>query len=337
MKKVGKADNWLLALTAAVLLFPWPTFCQEQTSTRIDLSRKAAQSAQTGQVAQSPDGDSTDRNEEFKNILGIVDMIEEKYPGSSDLVAKLRGNLYRHERNQLQRNSDSFEGIGDAGITRRPRPGTGENNEPLPGSDMYSSCEGLNNKELVAQLREISAYQVGVDYTEARRLMFTKIDNVGGEVECVYTGRKGQYNQIPSDRDMNCEHTWPQSLGATGVAKSDLFHLFPTDSKANSTRGSLPFGTVSSPTWENGGSKCDGKVFEPRPEHRGNVARAIFYFAVRYGKTIDASEEAALRVWNKEDPVDETERGRCNKIENVQHNRNPFIDHPEFADRINDF
>ncbi|HNW35872.1 MAG TPA: endonuclease [Candidatus Ozemobacteraceae bacterium] len=336
MKKAGNGNNWFLALTAVALLFPWPTFCQDQTSTKINLSRQTVQTAQAGQIAQTPEPDSTDRTAEFKNILGIVDMIEEKYPASRDLAVKLRGCLYRHERNHLQQNFVPSRSVA-VSIIRRPRPGVGDNNEALPGTDIYSSCEGLKDKALVAQLREISAYQVGVDYTQARKLMFTKIDNVGGEVECVYTGRKGRYTEIPSDRDMNCEHTWPQSLGATGVAKSDIFHLFPTDSKANSIRGSLPFGKVTNPTWEGGGSKCDGSVFEPRLQHRGNVARAKFYFAVRYGKSIDAREEAALREWNKEDPVDEAERERCNKIENVQHNRNPFIDHPEFADRISDF
>ena len=44
---------------------------------------------------------------------------------------------------------------------------------------------------------------------------------------------------------MNTEHTWPQSKGATGAAKSDLHHLFPTDSKANSIRGNHPFGIVT--------------------------------------------------------------------------------------------
>ncbi|HEY9071881.1 MAG TPA: endonuclease [Candidatus Ozemobacteraceae bacterium] len=302
----------------------------------------AGNATSAGQTSPASD-EAYDRNADFKQIIGIIDLIEDRYPDTRDLTVKLRGRLYRHERRQLQGRS-SADRAGFAAdqetavqVARRPRPGVGEGVEVPPGADMYTSCQGLRDKALIQQLREISAYQMGVDYTTARKLMFTKIDNIGGEVECVYTGRKGRYTDIPSDRDMNCEHTWPQSLGATGVAKSDLFHLFPTDSKANGIRGSLPYGHVNEANWEDGGSRCDGTVFEPRPEHRGNAARAKFYFAVRYGKTIGDAEEAVLRAWNKEDPVDAAERERCDKIENIQHNRNPFIDHPEFVDQISDF
>jgi endonuclease I len=52
---------------------------------------------------------------------------------------------------------------------------------------------------------------------------------------------------------------------------------------------------------------------------------------------IDRNEEETLRQWNKEDPVDAKEMARNDRIENFQHNRNPFVDCPEFIDRISDF
>lgn len=332
-RKTGSFRNWGMTLCAAVLLMPWTSFSQTQETSKIDFSRQVAKAPQT----QNNPGSQVE-NADFQNILRTVDQIEEKLPFMNDLISKLRGQLHRHERQTQQQIFQSTNAtLENPSEFPRVRRGGDSQREPEPGTDLYSSCQGLQDQALVTQLHEISDYQVGVDYSEARRLMFTKLDNVGGQVECVYTGRKGSYHAIPSDKDMNCEHTWPQSHGATGVAKSDLHHLFPTDSQANSTRGSLPFGLVASPNWEEGGSKCDGEVFEIRPQHRGNAARATFYFAVRYGKRIDNQEEAALRQWNKEDPVDEAEKTRNDKIENVQHNRNPFIDHPEFVDQISDF
>jgi len=78
-------------------------------------------------------------------------------------------------------------------------------------------------------------------------------------------------------------------------------------------------------------------AFEVRAEKRGNVARAKFYFAVRYNLQIPAAEEATLRAWHAEDPVDDSEVKRNDAVETLQKNRNPFVDHPEFVARIRDF
>lgn len=155
---------------------------------------------------------------------------------------------------------------------------------------------------------------------------------------------------IPSNGAiLNTEHTWPQSR-FTGrfnkdLQKSDLHHLYPTDSEMNSRRGALQFGEVADDLEK---LKCPqnrlgrrnlekGTVFEPPVAHRGNVARAVFYFAVRYQMKIGSSEEATLKKWNKEDPVDEFEMKRNDLVEKYQGNRNPFIDYPEFADQVKSF
>src|SRR5690606_34771099 len=65
-------------------------------------------------------------------------------------------------------------------------------------------------------------------YSEARREMFSTIDNYNGQVECIYTGTKVTTSGIPANGTMNTEHTWPQSKGAKAEPKkSDLHHLFP--------------------------------------------------------------------------------------------------------------
>jgi hypothetical protein len=208
---------------------------------------------------------------------------------------------------------------------------------PEVGRDLYSGCQDLSDEALARELRRITGTHAPIGYQTAQDVIFAKLHNVAGKVECVYTGKVIETVGEPSATIMNVEHTWPQSQGAVGVAKSDLHHLFPTDSKANGIRGNFPFGLVTQPTWQGGGSKCDGKRFEVRPVHRGNVARAKFYFAVRYQKKIDSSEEQVLRKWHQEDPVDAGEKDRNDRIENTQHNRNPFIDRPEFVERIQDF
>jgi hypothetical protein len=147
---------------------------------------------------------------------------------------------------------------------------------------------------------------------------------------------------------LNVEHTWPQSLffgGSERIAmKSDLHHLFPAGTHINGERGNTKFGEVTdhleplSCTASRLGLGAEADLrFEPPDAHKGNVARALFYFAVRYGGQIDADEEAVLRKWNKLDPVDQAERHRNDEIEKLQGNRNPFIDHPEFVDDIADF
>ncbi len=156
-------------------------------------------------------------------------------------------------------------------------------------------------------------------------------------------------HQIPDGTVLNTEHTWPQSK-FTGrfdgnMQKSDLHHLFPTDSQMNAIRGNNHFGEVvkdskilKCPVSRTGSSaKNHSEVFEPPTAHKGNAARAIFYFSVRYGMPIEAEEQETLRKWNIQDPVDEEELHRNDEIMKVQGNRNPFVDYPELVERIRKF
>jgi hypothetical protein len=154
---------------------------------------------------------------------------------------------------------------------------------------------------------------------------------------------------VPSSGNIiNTEHTWPQSR-FTGrfprnTQKSDLHHLFPTDSQMNSRRSSLRFGKVvkvveplKCPIAKLGHQENGEIIFEPPVRHKGNIARALFYFATRYQMKISAPEEAALREWHMEDPVDAAEYERNNQVEQLQGNRNPFIDFADLIDQIENF
>lgn len=147
---------------------------------------------------------------------------------------------------------------------------------------------------------------------------------------------------------LNTEHTWPQSRFTSRFSKemqkSDLHHLYPSDSEMNSRRGNMRFGIVvkevenlKCPIAKLGHQASGDIVFEVPETHKGHVARALFYFATRYKMKVSPAEEAALRQWHHAHPADELEIARNNMIEKVQGNRNPFIDFPDLIDRIQTF
>lgn len=216
-----------------------------------------------------------------------------------------------------------------------------------PG-DRWAPVEGLSGTALEEALRGMISGHTALSYDDARDEIFSSIDVVNGVIECIYTGRTTRPDGTRTPGDFNTEHSWPQSDGAdVAPRRSDLHHLFPADATANSRRGNLDFGDTacagSSCKWNGGGSELGpppgggGDVFEVRMAYRGDIARAHFYFAVRYGLSISRSEETVLRRWNDEDPPSERERARNDAIEAIQHNRNPFVDRPDFVDRIGDF
>jgi endonuclease I len=219
--------------------------------------------------------------------------------------------------------------------------------------DAYAGLAGLGGQALRDALQDRIDGHADLSYDAARAYLYGTLDNQAGQVQCVYTGTWVATTGIPPVEVMNTEHAWCQSWGAdTRPMKSDLHHLFPAVAEANLRRGNAPYGRVVQPFWALGGSAVgfDARrrvVFEVRPEHRGDAARAIFYYAVRYGVAIEEAAEllnypddvmeAELRRWNAEDPPDARERARCDAIQGRQGNRNPFVDRPGFVDRISDF
>lgn len=198
-------------------------------------------------------------------------------------------------------------------------------------------------------------------YSQARRFMYSAIDkDSDGNVTGVYTGITQAGRNTSFLDPINAEHTIPQSwFGKKKPMKSDIHHLFPTHKKANSSRGSLPFGEIDDnvtdkwygkrnntlqilrniPT-QNRDSYSEVKTnkrFEPAENHKGNIARAIFYFYTMYpdaaGNISKIAKTEELFLWHQNDPVDATERRRNDRIEARQGNRNPYIDDPQLASR----
>lgn len=113
-----------------------------------------------------------------------------------------------------------------------------------------------------------------------------------------------------------------------GFREADMHNLFPAWGRANSSRGNRPFGMIPGENRTFAGCDFENEsgIVEPRPIARGNFARAIFYMHVEYGLPIDETMLPILIKWNTQDPVNQTERRRNDKIEELQGTRNPFID-----------
>lgn len=211
--------------------------------------------------------------------------------------------------------------------------------------------------ESCPQESECTEQRRDMTYEEARRMMFGNLflEVLGNkkyalkEVYCNITVDQAAGvgpDKIPNPQIINCEHTWPQSKFSkqfpAELQKTDLHHLFPVDMKANSTRSNNPFAEVEGKVTH---SDCHDSMignavgtnirsFEPPIEHRGNVARALYYFSTRYKMNIDATQAKYLKKWNAEDPVDEAEMERNEKIMQLQGNRNPFVDYPQLINRL---
>jgi endonuclease I len=141
----------------------------------------------------------------------------------------------------------------------------------------------------------------------------------------------------------NCEHVVPQSWFAKREPmKGDLHHLFTCEVRCNSYRGNHPY--FDFPEFGETMSDRCGKLsqdkFEPSAG-KGVVARATLYFLLRYPGEIDPTEKEykqeslkTLLQWHNSNPVTEYEKHRNMAIFETQGNRNPLIDFPDWADKI---
>lgn len=190
-----------------------------------------------------------------------------------------------------------------------------------------------------------SSHTTQYEYKISKRLLFSDVDNIEGTVCSAYTPLECKKYERRKGRGfkLNTEHTWPQSKGAKHFpAQGDLHHLYATSKESNSKRANFPFCKVYETEWSKQGSQLGvdsmyNDCFEPVDSHKGNVARAMFYFSARYLKSISKDQEALFRLWNKLDPVDAQELLRNERIELIQGNRNPFIDNKDLIERIEAF
>lgn len=207
---------------------------------------------------------------------------------------------------------------------------------------------------LVNSLQANYSVTNALGYNGARDAMYGGIDNKNGQIIGVYTGFTVTANTRGDafSKGINTEHTWPQGLfDSDEPMRGDIHHIFPTRIEANSARGSLPFGESpdnqttkwfrdSSELTSTPSSNIDeysellsGSLFEVREDHKGNTARAIFYFWTIYQDESNVGDDASffngmkdvLLAWHDLDPVDQAEVDRSLGAESAQGNRNPFV------------
>ena len=162
---------------------------------------------------------------------------------------------------------------------------------------------------------------------------------------------------------MNIEHSFPKSWwgGSENNAYQDLYNLYPSDSKANSSKSNYAMGVVTNITSEDkgydkvGSGTIDGQTgvpcWEPGDTYKGDFARSYMYMAIAYsnlkyvktGKQTMANNDypgmkswaTTLYIqWSKADKVNDLERARNNAVANIEGNRNLLIDFPHLAEYV---
>lgn len=164
---------------------------------------------------------------------------------------------------------------------------------------------------------------------------------------------------------MNIEHSFPKSWwgGAKNDAYKDLYNLYPSDSKANSSKSNYPMATVTNVKTEDPGydkvgtGTVDGKsgtqCWEPGDQYKGDFSRGYMYMAVTYSDLTytstgtqtmyaNASGYPGMRTWattlycqwSRLDQVDSLEVARNNAVSDIQGNRNLFVDFPYLCEYV---
>ncbi|MBI4802515.1 MAG: endonuclease [Elusimicrobia bacterium] len=228
----------------------------------------------------------------------------------------------------------------------------------LSGEELFQSLhDSLNGRGV--NIKSVPGYK------QAKAYMYSKADNTGcdggpgiitfySEV-CArgssangddYHEQGDQNDDGVVDKIVNAEHIWPQSYFNSALPMvADIHQLASTFETPNGRRANLRFARVSNAVYSTScGSKLGSEGFEPCDPEKGNVARAMLYFVVRYyDKSIRqgmdynsfwTSRVPMLLEWNRQDPPDANEQRRNGLVETFQGNRNPFIDDPSLADQI---
>lgn len=236
----------------------------------------------------------------------------------------------------------------------------------------YNSAAGLSGNPLKIALHNIIKNHTAISYNtlwtayqktdkKANSKVWDMYSDVpAGTPPYQFTFTTDQCGNYSTEGDCyNREHSWPQSwFNSVSGPVSDLFHIYPTDGKVNGQRGNFPYGHVTTASWtsQNGGKLglCSDPgysqtAFEPIDAYKGDLARSYFYMSTRYysedaGWTSSVAtnkssilpwEVNVLLQWHHQDPVSAKEIARNDSVYKLyQHNRNPYIDHPEWADSI---
>lgn len=234
----------------------------------------------------------------------------------------------------------------------------------------YASCEGKSGEALLTALQSVVGPHTTVSYDGLWEVYKDSDVDANGKIWDMYSTKRwntsekcGNYKNVGDC--YNREHSFPKSWFSKGAPMmSDAFHIYPTDGKVNGQRSNYPYGECANGTTlsSSNGIKALGKlgtstfpgytgtVFEPDDEYKGDLARSYFYMAAAYkdriagwnsdmlaGNSYPAFTTWAVNLllkWHRQDVVSTKESARNDAVYSHQHNRNPFIDHPELVEYI---
>ena len=238
----------------------------------------------------------------------------------------------------------------------------------------YSSLSGLSGDSFKSELHKIissgNITKYSYEDVTAQLKILDEDPNNPNNIICILTGKSLSKNNFGGNGTLfwNREHIWPKAHGFNNdslAPYTDLHHLRAAEQYTNSTYhnerdyGEIAYGGTSD-QYGNKYVKVDESptgypMYEPRDAIKGDIARIIMYMDVRYegdsasdgieliisNDKTDVSSSVGyiglldvLLKWHEEDPVDDLERKRNDMTYNLQGNRNPFIDHPEYANKI---
>ena len=217
------------------------------------------------------------------------------------------------------------------------------------GSYEYDVLSNKNSTEIKNALKTLmtSTHSYTSSYNDCHyKADRTDCENENKKVTLLYTSYQATMSQW---NGWNREHVWPQSLGGgnTSGGGADLHHIRPSDAGVNSSRGNKKYGEAgsgasskygSNPATGYLGGTYNSTYFEPLDNVKGDVARIVLYVWVRWGSSWGADSVTEvfqsvdiLLEWCALDPVDTWELGRNEVVQDIQGNRNVFIDYPEYA------
>lgn len=198
----------------------------------------------------------------------------------------------------------------------------------------YGDMETILKK---ADQNPLNSNQVWLMYTEIPRskldIQETGINTGKWNREHIYPQSRGGYSDGTSSIPDGINDWAATDANDILAGHADAHHIRAEDGPENSSRGNKDYGEYIGPTGNQG-------------SWHGDVARAVFYMAVRYNAlsvvngnpantTVGQLGDLALLLqWNQTDPKDDFEMNRNNYIYTWQVNRNPFIDYPNLADYI---
>ena len=234
-----------------------------------------------------------------------------------------------------------------------------------------SSLQGLKKEQLKAALHKLMDKKNVLPYGGGGKgtwwgFWYTDRNPQTNECYNRYSDTKFFFESTNTGRaigGMNIEHSFPKSWwgGHKNDAWCDLYNLYPSDSKANSSKSNFVMGVVVNVKEEAGAGydkvgtgSADGKLvnmWEPGDRFKGEFSRSYMYMATTYQNLSFTSEGAKqlqtgayptlkkwssdlFRQWSKNDRVDEMEIKRNEAVYKIQNNRNLFIDYPNLAEYV---